>query len=112
MCDASCSLQLPSSLQRVAQVSLSTGYNQAVAIVGLQASYSGLNKSTVRGWYIKASVTELKPDTLAQRARAAEGSSGGGGGQLRTPRRVFFWLSQRRCWVLSKRSCCTCGGPA
>ena len=47
-----------------------------VVVLRRQARYGGLNESTVRGWYIKGSYTELKPATLVRRARAAEGRSG------------------------------------
>ena len=60
-------------LLRVSQVALSRNYSQAVVVLRRQACYGGLNQSTVRGWYIKRSYTELKPDIMERRARAAEG---------------------------------------
>ena len=54
-------------LLRVSQVALSRNYTQAVVVLQRQARYGGLNQSTVRGWYIKRSYTELKPDIMEQR---------------------------------------------
>jgi hypothetical protein len=60
----------------VAQVSLTRSYAQVVHALRRQERYGGLNESNVRGWYVQGSFTELKPDALARRARAAEGRSG------------------------------------
>ena len=54
-------------LLRVSQVALFRNYSQAVVVLRRQACYGGLNQSTVRGWYIKRSYTELKPDIMEQR---------------------------------------------
>ena len=60
----------------MAQVALHRNYSQAVVVLRRQARYGGLNESTVWGWSIKGSYTELTPDTLVRRARAAEGRNG------------------------------------